>query len=356
MKRYLALLASLPLLSLSCGIIGGGLDAYVTGRTGQVQVFRKGGDSWVDLDTNDVVGWEDTVRIGRNGFLELTFDDTNVVRLDENTKVHWADVVDSAGDRVLEVYNHHGRVLSQINALGKPFDAYRVRTPQSVAYAKGTYFCVTYQLHAREAEVVVVTGEVIVVYPEVAPEPVSVTPGHYVVVPWHKPPRSPKRVSRARWRPVERVMRPPMPLLRPRARFGGRRTPAVKRVHTRPARPVAKPKVSKPRRRPAGGAISKARPARPPRAVKSRKGVGPKPASRRRAKAPAVRAKPRISAKRPSARRPARTAAPAKRRPGKRTAVVKKRGGKSGPAGKKGKQDDKKKKRRRPGGPGGFGR
>ncbi|MBD3242292.1 MAG: hypothetical protein GF331_16990, partial [Chitinivibrionales bacterium] len=203
MKRFLALSALLPLLSLSCGIVGGGLDAYVTGKAGEVQVFRKGGDSWIDLDTGDVIRWQDTIRVGRNGFLELTFDDTNVVRLDENTKAHWASVVDSAGDRVLEVYNHHGRVLSQINALGRPFARYRVRTPQSVVYAKGTYFCVTYELHTRNAEVVVVTGEVIVLYPDIAAEPVFVTPGHFVVVPWHKPPRPPARVSRARWRPVE---------------------------------------------------------------------------------------------------------------------------------------------------------
>jgi hypothetical protein len=279
--RLATLLLVTSCLIVSCGGAGN-LDATVTGISGGAQIHRYGYDTWDILDTNSLVGFGDSVRVLNEAFVELTFGNGNTVRIDQNSKVSFSDIIDTNGERILEVFDHYGVVLSTIEDLEGPYARYSVRTPEAVFDAHGTTFVVRYELEVRNAEVEVVNGEVWAVQPSIPAPPVVIQPGFFVAVPYRVAPAPPEKIGLVRWRRLERVMAPPLPLRRPSV-YVVRDMPPPRRVrHVQP--PHARPGLVAPAPKSHGpGVLAKGRPAKAPRVLR------PAPHAKVRAPGKAVR-------------------------------------------------------------------
>jgi hypothetical protein len=334
------------LFAVTCSHRPPRLDAVVSGIGGHALIQRSGGEQWVALDTGNAVELGDSIRVLSDSYLELAFGEGNTIRLNENTEVHFSAVEDSQGNAGIEVYDRRGAVTTTITELPEPYALYQVRTPDAVAVAGGTQFCVTYEVSSRNAEVVVISGEVWVMRPDEDPEPVIVESGHYVVVPLGMPLSPPARLGVLHRRRVESLMAPPVPVRRiARVAPPGPRKPArmkrpQKRGPRRPLRPALRPGPGKHRPKPGPGrpaVVKKPRPAGPKR-------VGKPAAPRRSTPRPAARPGPAPRPKsRPAVRRgPSRPHRPAAARPGPKGPAAKRKAG--GP-GKKPKKDESGKKK-----------
>ncbi len=214
--RFGTLVPLLPLLSVcSCGLPGD-LGGRVTALSGTAHVYAWGAGNWEPLDTASAIGFGDSIRVGDGGMLEMELPGGTTVRLDGNTKVHIDDVEGADGVRAIEVCTHHGVVYSALEPLEETWQVYRVCTPNVLFEARGTEFTVCYELHVRTAELDVVHGEVVVVASAESPDtpPLVVPAGHFVVVPWHRAPSPPARISPVRLRRVEHLAAPSMPMRR----------------------------------------------------------------------------------------------------------------------------------------------
>lgn len=290
---------ALGLFACSCQQRAGDFGGVVTGVASGAQIAVYGGDGWASLDTGDVVGFGDSVRVLNEGFVEIAFGDGDTIRLDQNTKATFDDIVDTTGERVIEVYDAYGVVATTVEGLPPQYGRYQVRTPDAIFEAHGTTFVVRYELNTRNAEVDVAKGEVWVATPSVPAPPVVVQPGHFAVVPFGLAALAPERIGLVRWHRVEKVTAPRIPLRRPSFYVAGpeggprahrRLAPAHARRPHAPAPAAGAPSVKAPKvLKPAPRAHVE-----PRGAVRAPgKALGPKPAH----KAPSPKPKPRGKAK-----------------------------------------------------------
>jgi hypothetical protein len=210
MKYYsiFALLLSLSLLTLSCSkkqTAAPSPFGKVRAVTGKAQVWHAGSGVWDSIRPNSSMAFGDSVKTGLESSVEIVFNDSNTVQVDEDSKIMIGEAQDSNSTlRTVVVSNIFGTVLSNIENLSG--GAYRVETPTAVASIRGTFFAVTFELSTQNSDVQVFAGNVWVRNPQAGPDVVIIEPGNAIVVQLGKIPGTPARINFGQWKKMQRIM------------------------------------------------------------------------------------------------------------------------------------------------------
>lgn len=136
-------------------------DGRVTFLKGAVEVQWSGHGAWEPLGIEGIVPQGSTVRTGSDSALEVTFEDGSSLFLRSDTTVGMAKLTKRGGVRLFqELFLESGRVFSRIKKATGKEPRYRIRTPSTIAAARGTEFRVS---HDRKSvtRVEVLQGQVV---------------------------------------------------------------------------------------------------------------------------------------------------------------------------------------------------
>ncbi len=178
--------------------------AVITYLSGQGQVKKRQGSSWMAAQPNMILYEGDQIKILSKSRAEIILDNQSVVRLAENSLLTIAKIeeVPAAKRQATSLDLSLGRLWTKATKFFNPGSRYEVRTPTAIAGVQGT----TYQVivaESRETKVKVYQGEVSVYNP--FPKPPPAKPGR---APYSGPPKEvagphevagPKEVSREEW-------------------------------------------------------------------------------------------------------------------------------------------------------------
>jgi hypothetical protein len=174
---------------------------------GDVEIYDEGKSSWNPLEFGATISFGDSVRTQTESQVEITFNDDNTVKLDENTTVRVKQSVDSAGNAIIDLFNGGGMVLSNIINLAGGNDRYRVSTPTAVAAIRGTFFSVYFDAGVRVSHVHCLEGKVWVINPFLPPvPPLIIAPGFFSSVPLGFAPVIPAPIPPGQWKKLYRVL------------------------------------------------------------------------------------------------------------------------------------------------------
>jgi len=107
--------------------------AELTSLSGSAQVLLQGSDDYTGAEEGMELKSGDKIKTGNGGSVEVSFnsDNTNLVRLSENTRVE----ISLSGDEKLQM--SEGEVFASVNSLSGS-SAFEIRTPTAVSGARGT--------------------------------------------------------------------------------------------------------------------------------------------------------------------------------------------------------------------------
>lgn len=125
--------------------------AVVSRMRGEVKIHTRRG--WKSLDPQRQITPGEIIRTGKDGYIELIFNDGSTINLDANTSL----VLDSVDAETSNYRLLLGRIKANIKRLNRR--RYRIRTPTAVLGVRGTEFIVESD-GAGASAVVVLEGEI----------------------------------------------------------------------------------------------------------------------------------------------------------------------------------------------------
>jgi len=138
--------------------INQGEAILVTMTIGDVQVRKMGSDSWREVSVDDVVEMGDTLRTGVESACELQIVERGVYRLEANTEMLVAKLVNQEGSLQAKVHVEQGTMGLKPKKL-KEGEVFEVETSTAVAAVRGTVFMVSVS-EEGDTKVAVVEGKV----------------------------------------------------------------------------------------------------------------------------------------------------------------------------------------------------
>ncbi|MDF2925285.1 MAG: hypothetical protein K0R57_4199 [Paenibacillaceae bacterium] len=161
------LLLGLGLLGIAGGSIAYGADgdraAKVTDLSGEVMVYKGGGEQSYSAFTGMLLSEGDSISTGSSSWVELELDDDKLVKLTENTQMSIDELTGSeeAGDDSTGLKLWFGNMWNNVKKKLGGDAEYEVRTPKTVMGVRGTQFYVS--LHDRNTVIAVLEGRILAV-------------------------------------------------------------------------------------------------------------------------------------------------------------------------------------------------
>lgn len=140
--------------------INQGEAILVTMTIGDVQVRKMGSDSWREVSVDDVIEMGDTLRTGAESACELQIVERGVYRLEANTEMLVAKLVNQEGSLQAKIHVDKGTMGLKPKKL-KEKEVFEVETSTAVAAVRGTVFMVSVS-EEGDTKVAVVEGKVAV--------------------------------------------------------------------------------------------------------------------------------------------------------------------------------------------------
>lgn len=165
-----------------------------TAVTGKVDVLKAGAPPAVPAKTGDALAMKDVVRTKSDAMAEITFNDGNILKLSQRTRIDISQYVaeDAKGKRIITM--PAGRVEAIVpKTQNSQANRFEIRTPNATAGVRGTQYIVI--VTAEYTEVVVTEGEVTVYNPKFPGGVQTVKAGETIKVPKNGPAPSPTKSS-----------------------------------------------------------------------------------------------------------------------------------------------------------------
>jgi len=176
--------------------------------TGQATIFNKTTVTWDKLKIYSDINFGDSIKTDSESQVEIVFNNTNSIRIDENSKMVVNLIPVSKKEHTIEVFNIVGTIVSDIKKLTTTRDQYQVRTPTAVAAIRGTFFSVSFSINSKSSHINVFGGKVWVKGNKGKKKGVLLAPGQFLKVNIGKWPGSPKKMNYGQWKKMERLMKP----------------------------------------------------------------------------------------------------------------------------------------------------
>jgi hypothetical protein len=195
--RYLLLVVFLLLFTIHCSLFTT-VEAYaaeIVGKfthvEGKVEVLRGGRFPALSAGVGTLVNVDDIIRTKSDSKAEITFNDGNVVRIAERSRISISEY--TVGNRA-SISMPAGKVEAIVTKARRVSvsggNRFEIATPNAIAGVRGTDYFVSYA--GNITEVFVKEGEVAVHNLKFPEAPIVVGAGNITVVEPHKPPESPK--------------------------------------------------------------------------------------------------------------------------------------------------------------------
>ncbi|MCX7882737.1 MAG: FecR domain-containing protein [Brevinematales bacterium] len=121
--------------------INQGEAILVTMTIGEVGIRKMGSDTWREVSVDDVIEMGDTLRTGMESACELQIVERGVYRLEANTEILVAKLVNEGGTHQATIHLDKGTVGAKPKKL-KEGEVFEVETSTAVAAVRGTVFMV----------------------------------------------------------------------------------------------------------------------------------------------------------------------------------------------------------------------
>ncbi|MEE9911691.1 MAG: FecR family protein [Deltaproteobacteria bacterium] len=112
----------------------------ITGITGNADITPAGENQAKKLAAGDTVSTGDIVRTKSKSKAEIAFNDGNILRLAENTRLKIAEYMSGRDKKVSIISLLRGKIQNTVNTVGGEGGRYEVHTPTSVCGVRGTVF------------------------------------------------------------------------------------------------------------------------------------------------------------------------------------------------------------------------
>lgn len=110
----------------------------ITGVTGNVDIMPAGDTQARKLITGDTVNTGDIIRTKGKSRVEVSFNDGNILRLAENTRLKISDYMSGKDKNVSVISLLRGKIQNTVKNIGGAGGRYEVHTPTSVCGVRGT--------------------------------------------------------------------------------------------------------------------------------------------------------------------------------------------------------------------------
>ncbi len=162
----------------------------MTYAEGRVDIFKPGSEMPVPARTDEVISLGDVIRTKSHSKAEITFKDQSILRLAENSRVNVKDYQLTEDDKrqTATIELERGKIRTIIEKMaGADF---KINTPNAHGTIKGSDVFAFYQ--AGNSGMLVSSGSLQVVNPNIQMPPLMIPPGSSVLVPLDEAPKGPR--------------------------------------------------------------------------------------------------------------------------------------------------------------------